>query len=106
MAKKLKLMSLFQELQGRARVTNRRPTSEPTGIYLMQLRAQTGFTTLPRRRMTISVELQPPQVQPHPVKINHVRVAEANPVTPSRESLRPAPAGENPNLPQVRPDIG
>jgi len=72
MAKKLKLMALFQELNGRAQMTNRRPTPTATGIYLMQLRAQAGAITLPRRRFMISVDLSKTQPLPHPVKINHV----------------------------------
>jgi hypothetical protein len=75
MAKKLKLMSLFQELRGRAIVTNRKPAQPASGIYLMQLRALAGHNTLPRRRLTISVDLARAHPQPHPVKITHVRVA-------------------------------
>ena len=80
MAKKLKLMSLFQELRGRAIVTNRKPAQPSSGIYLMQLREMMGRNTLPRRRLTITVDLSKAQPQPHPVKITHVRVA-AEPAT-------------------------
>lgn len=73
MAKKLKLMAFFQELNGRAQLTNRRPTQPATGIYLMQLRAQASSIALPRRRLMISVDLSKTQPLPHPVKINHVR---------------------------------
>lgn len=69
MAKKIKLMSLFQELSGRAAVTNRRPATTATGIYLMQLRSHDGITTLPRRRFMISVDLSKSPALPHPVKI-------------------------------------
>ena len=55
------------------------PVSSSTGVYLMQLRAQSGATTLPRRRFMISVDLSKTQPLPHPVKINHVRVAELSP---------------------------
>jgi len=72
MAKKMNLMSLFQELNGRAQMTNRRPAPTATGIYLMQLRAQAGAIALPRRRLMISVDLSKTQPLPHPVKINHV----------------------------------
>ena len=107
MAKKLKLISLFQEVRGRAQVTNRHPAPSPTGMFLMQLRAQTGTTTLPRRRFMISVELPPPQVSPHPVKINHVRVTEVGASPAAKESLhQPTSAGARPNLPQVRSDVG
>jgi hypothetical protein len=103
MAKKLKLMSLFQELQGRAQLTNRRPTPSSTGVYLMQLRAQAGVTTLPRRRLSISVELQSPPVAPHPVKIHHARPSEGEAAPAPDDALRPAPAGGPRRLPQVRP---
>lgn len=76
MATKLKLMSLFQELSGRAQLMNRRPAQPSSGIYLMQLRAQSGTATLPRRRFFIAVDLSKTQPLPHPVKINHVRNAE------------------------------
>lgn len=72
MAKKLKMMTHFQELRGRAQVTNRRPIPAASGIYLMQLRAQAGTTTLPRRRLSITVDLKQSQPLPHPVKIKHV----------------------------------
>jgi len=106
MAKKLKLMSLFQEVRGRAQVTNRRPTHSATGVFLMQLRAQSGATTLPRRRFMISVELQPLQAAPHPVKINHIRVSEVGAAPATGESMQPAAGGKRPNLPQVRPTAG
>ena len=78
MAKKLKLMSHFQELRGRAQVTNRRPVQPCAGIYLMQLRSQAGATTLPRRRLSITVDLTKTQPLPHPVKIKHVMSAEVS----------------------------
>lgn len=79
MAKKLKLMSLFQELSGRALLMNRRPVPPASGVYLMQLRAQSCATMLPRRRFLISVDLSKTQPLPHPVKINHVRVTVTSP---------------------------
>src|SRR4051812_32028328 len=78
MAKKMNLMSLFQELSGRAQMTNRRPAPTATGIYLMQLRAQAGSIALPRRRLMISVDLSKTQPLPHPVKINHVGGGQMN----------------------------
>lgn len=78
MAKKLNMMSHFQELRGRAQVTNRRPTQASSGIYLMQLRAQAGVTTLPRRRLSITVDLKQTQPVPHPVRIRHVSAPRAS----------------------------
>jgi len=76
MAKKLKLMSLFQELSGRAQLTNRRPAPAAAGVYLMQLRSKTGTATVvPRRRFQIAVDLSKASPAPLPVKINHVPAA-------------------------------
>jgi hypothetical protein len=106
MAKKLKLMSLFQELAGRALVTNRKPSQPAAGVYLMQLRSLVGQNTLPRRRLTISVNLGKAQPQPHPVKINHVRGAatlpEAQPEPTSNVSVSAPPQAVS----QVQPPRG
>ena len=91
MAKKLKLMSLFQELSGRAQLTNRRPVPPATGVYLMQLRAQSGAIALPRRRFMITVDLSKTQPLPHPVKINHVRVTEVSSAPGTRPGRVTAP---------------
>ena len=105
MAKKLKLMSLFQELNGRAQMTNRRPSQPATGIYLMQLRAQVSAITLPRRRLMISVELSKTQPLPHPVKINHVGGNEvrAKSGVQSGSANAPAPLAK---VSQVQPKAG
>jgi len=98
MAKKMKLMPLFQELKGRAEISNRRPTPTATGIYLMQLRAQNGTATLPRRRLVISVNPAATGTLPRPVKINHVSSMTGAPspgARPERRTAAPAP--------QVRP---
>lgn len=92
MAKKLKLMALFQELEGRALVTNRKPAAPASGLYLMQLRALAGHNTLPRRRLTIAVERSdaaPARPQPLPVKIQHLHATE---LPPKPVSPPPAPA--------------
>lgn len=99
MAKKMKLMPLFQELKGRAEISNRRPTPTATGIYLMQLRAQNSATTLPRRRFVISVNPGATGSLPHPVKINHVAPASDAPSSGTRPEPRAAAT------PQVRPGV-
>ena len=98
MAKKMKLMPLFQELKGRADISNRRPTPTATGIYLMQLRAQNGSAALPRRRLVISVSPAANGSLPRPVKINHVGAVNASP----SPGARPA-RGESSRAPHVRP---
>jgi hypothetical protein len=100
MAKKLKLMSLFQEISGRAQVTNRRPAPASAAMYLMQLRSQSGAAVLPRRRFMISVDLSQTQPLPHPVKINHVRATEASP-EPGARPVRVAISAQPSGVPQV-----
>jgi hypothetical protein len=106
MAKKLKMMSLFQELQGRAQVTNRRPAQPSAAIYLMQLRAQNGATALPRRRLVISVDLNTIQPGPHPVKINHRGNTDSNPPSPGSDDTRVTVNATRVRVPQVRSDVG
>jgi hypothetical protein len=99
MAKKLKLMQLFQELKGRAEISERRPASTGTGIYLMQLREQASRATQPRVRLMISVTADEPPTPADPVKINHVHVTAETAPAPTRPAQRPVP-----KVPQVRPD--
>lgn len=106
MAKKLKLMSLFQEVQGRAQVTNRRPAQPSAAIYLMQLRAQSGATALPRRRLVISVDLNTVQPGPHPVKINHLGNNASSQGSASSESARVSVNAARDGVPHVRSDVG
>lgn len=103
MAKKLKLMSLFQELSGRAVVTNRHAVQPAAGVYLMQLRAHSGATALPRRQIQVEVALNQAQSQARPVKIRHVV-----PPTVHENALAPDNTGspaKRSALPQVRPAI-
>jgi len=100
MAKKMKLMPLFQELKGRADISERRPATTGTGFYLMQLREQAGRSSMPRVRLKVSVSADEAHTPADPVKINHVHVtAEAAPV-----STRPA-QHPSPKVPQVRPGV-
>ncbi len=105
MAKKMKLMALFQELSGRAQVTNRRPAQNSAGVYLMQLRAQSGAAALPRRRFMISVDLSQTQPLPHPVKITHVRATEPGP-DPAARPVRVTVTAKPAEVPQVHPKAG
>jgi len=98
MVKKMKLMPLFQELKGRADISERRPATTGTGFYLMQLREQAGRLSQPRVRLMITVSSDETRTPADPVKINHIHVsAEAAP-TPPRPAQRPVS-----KLPQVRP---
>ena len=102
MAKKLKLMSLFQELSGRAAVTNRRPVPPSAGMYLMQLRSQSGATTLPRRRFMIEVDLRTVSSRPAPVKINHVQIPASAAASAPAPAAPLAAGGRALKMPQVR----
>lgn len=100
MAKKMKLMPLFQELKGRADISDRRPVPKDPGIYLMQLREQNGATALPRRRFAISINPGVAGSLPHPVKINYIDAqADTHPQSSRRERPTSAPT------PQGRPRV-
>lgn len=105
MAKKLKLMSLFQELGGRAQLTNRRPTPSSAGVYLMQLRSKSGVAVLPRRRFMISVGLTKAPLAPLPVKINHLPAPSPSAISGARATAVGAQAHPH-ELPQVQPKAG
>jgi hypothetical protein len=81
MPKKMKLMPLFQELRGRAEISNRRPTVTGSGICLMQLRVNNIAAMLPRRRLVVSVKLDDTAFLPHPVKITHASSESRSPST-------------------------
>ena len=81
----------FQELKGRAEISNRRPSSTGTGIYLMQLREQASRSTQPRVRLMISVTSDETPTPADPVKINHVHVTAETVPAPTSPTQRPAP---------------
>ena len=72
MATKLKLMKLLQEIRGFAQLTQRRPQPKPPGLFLLQLRSHVHHATLPRRRLTIPIQLHEPPDIPTPVKITFI----------------------------------
>ena len=65
-------MKLLQEMRGLADITHRRPAPRQPGLILIQLRSQFGQGRLPRRKLTISVEMQDRPDIPDPVKITHI----------------------------------
>jgi len=65
-------MKLLQEMRGLADITQRRPAPRQPGLFLIQLRSQFGQSRLPRRKLTISVEMQDRPDIPDPVKITHI----------------------------------
>jgi hypothetical protein len=65
-------MKLLQEMRGFADITQRRPAPRQPGFILVQLRTKFGPTSQPRRKLTISVDMQDPPDIPHPVKIKYL----------------------------------
>ena len=80
MAAKVKIMKLLQEMRGFADITHRRPTPRQPGLFLIQLRSQFGSGSPPRRKLTISVDMQDRPDIPHPVKITHIQTDAEIPV--------------------------
>lgn len=73
MANKMKMLTLLQEMRGYAQITNRRSEPKPSFLYLMKLRAQAAKTSVPRRRLAISVTSSGSVNVALPVKITHVK---------------------------------
>lgn len=73
MASKVHLMKFLQEVRGYSLVTCRRPVSQLSGVYLMQLRSHLSETTTPsRRRLPVKVHPQDLSETPSPVTIHRV----------------------------------
>jgi hypothetical protein len=80
MATKVKMMKLLQEIRGLADITQRRGQPRQPGLFLIQLRSHVHYTTQPKRKRIIAVDvLDRPDIS-HPVKINHVRTAHISPL--------------------------
>ena len=80
MAAKVRIMKLLQEMRGLADITSRRPAPRQPGLFLIQLRSHFGSGYLPRRKLTISVEMLDQPDIPHPVKITHIQTDASVPV--------------------------
>jgi hypothetical protein len=75
MPNKIKMLTLLQEKRGYAQITNRVPVPRPGVLFLMKLRARSAETTVPRRRLAITVDANHSTETPLPIKINHVNRA-------------------------------
>jgi len=73
MAAKIRMLKLLQEIRGFADIANRRPPPRSPGLVLMQIRSHVIQATLPRRRLSVKMDVKDPPDIPHPVKINHVK---------------------------------
>jgi hypothetical protein len=67
------MLKLLQEIRGFADMANRRPPPRSPGLVLMQIRSHVIQATLPRRKLSVQMDVQDGLDIPHPVKINHVK---------------------------------
>jgi hypothetical protein len=74
MATKAMLAKMLEAAQGYAEVTNRRPTAQPVGLYLMELRARLAQAHRPGPCARIVAEWQNDPDAGWPVKIRRVSV--------------------------------
>jgi hypothetical protein len=77
MAAKIRMLKLLQEIRGFADITMRRPPPRSPGLVLMQMRSHVIQATLPKRRLSVQMDIQDRLNSSHPVKINHVKQAPA-----------------------------
>jgi hypothetical protein len=73
MAAKIRMLKLLQEIRGFADMANRRPPPRSPGLVLMQIRSHVIQATLPRRKLSVQMDVQDGPDISHPVKINHVK---------------------------------
>jgi hypothetical protein len=73
MAAKIRMLKLLQEIRGFADIANRRPPPRSPGLVLTQIRSHVIQATLPRRKLSVKMDVQNRLDIPHPVKINYVK---------------------------------
>ena len=81
MAAKIRMLKLLQEIRGFAEIAKRRPQPRAPGLVLMQMRSHVIQAALPKRKLSVHVDLQDRLNNSHPVKINHQKRAPAPGVT-------------------------
>jgi hypothetical protein len=85
MAAKIRMLKLLQEIRGFAEIAKRRPLPRSPGLALMQMRSHVIQATLPKRRLSVQMDVQDRLNISQPVKINHVEQA------PAAGAAHPAP---------------
>ena len=58
MAAKIRMLKLLQEIRGFAEIANRRPPPRSPGLVLMQMRSHVIQATLPKRRLSVQMDVQ------------------------------------------------
>jgi hypothetical protein len=77
MAAKIRMLKLLQEIRGFAEIAKRRPQPRSPALMLMQMRSHVIQATLPKRKLSVQMDMHDFSGISHPVKINHVRRAPA-----------------------------
>ena len=77
MASKIRIMKLLQEIRGFAEIAKRCPTPRLPGLVLMQMHSHVVHATLPKRRLSVQMDVKDQLDISHPVRINHVKRAPA-----------------------------
>ncbi len=85
MASKIRMLKLLQEIRGFAEIAKRRPAPRLPGLVLMQMRSHIVQATLPKRKLSVQMDVQDHPEISHPVRINHVKR------TPAPGATLPAP---------------
>jgi hypothetical protein len=77
MAAKIRMLKLLQEIRGFAEIAARRPSPRSPALILMQMRSHVIQATLPKRKLSVQMDVQDHLNISHPVKISYVRQAPA-----------------------------
>jgi hypothetical protein len=73
MAAKMKMLKLLQEIRGFAEIAYRCPPARSPEVLFMQSRPRLIQALPPKRRLSVTTDLQDRPDVPHPVKIIHVK---------------------------------
>lgn len=71
MAKKMNPAKLGQETRGHVEIKPRQPMNSTSAFYLMQLRTRAIRISVPKHRVTITIDPETSAEIPYPVKIIH-----------------------------------
>jgi hypothetical protein len=77
MAAKIRMLKLLQEIRGFAEIAKRRPSPRSPALMLMQMRSHVIQAALPKRKLSVQMDVHDLSGISHPVKINHVKQAPA-----------------------------
>jgi hypothetical protein len=67
------MLKLLQEIRGFAEIARRVPMPRLPGLTMMQTRSHVTQAALPKRKLTVQMDVKDRLDIPHPVKINHVK---------------------------------